>query len=536
MLAVGAGADDLQSTLAQFAGLEVAAINSQRSTTVAGPKSALQRLAEHLKLHGVFNRWVGVEVPYHSSHMDPLQDEFMASLSWLKPSPPQQPLYSTVFGDQATEGVFDAAYFWKNARQPVKLRNALIAAIASGFNLFLEVGPHPVLANSIQDVLAQERRPGETLFCQRRDAPDELTLLRAVASVHASGLPIDWTSVVPTRDPIDVPHYAFVRRRHWAESSAAADRRLGRPSQPPLIERANDGPHPQFWIDLGSPRFEFVLDHVVTGHVVLPAAFYIAMALEFVTQGASTTGTVRLEGIEFERALIIVPDTPGTLLMDVDCDQRHIRFYHRRTNGEWQRHSVMRYRIDSEETSAHYTPLSRLQVEHATLIDAVHAYHTHARHGLKYGPAFRLLDALWLNLSDDGESALARLGTAPQANDNYTLHPAVLDAAFQATLSILDDSDDAVVPVRIDQLTFRLGASAPAWVHARLNESNAEEVNANVTLLDESGSVFCQVFGLSCRALESRSVTHKAQTSGCLLRQSWLLPAQATGASVWLPS
>jgi acyl transferase domain-containing protein len=504
LLAVGVGLAQAQQLLAQFDGIEISAINSPRAVAFAGSKRDLDRLAERLELSNVFHRWLGVEVPYHSSHMDPLREQFLSRLAWLTPRPPQVPLFSTVRGGIAPSGIFDSAYFWQNARQPVRLNDALDAAIDAGFNAFLEIGPHPVLAASIKDVLAARDQAGETFYCQRRGAPDELTFLRAVAALHAYGLPIDWSMATPPRHPRPVPHYAFTRTRHWVESEQSERQRVGCAPTPSLLDQRDDGPNPRYRLDLASPRLDYLADHQVAGKTVLPAALYAVMSLEFALERSEEHTPVQLESLAFERVLVMPNDDPGILLMDVQSEQTELRFHHRRSSDDWIHHASARV---APFTAAHpdsAPSLAQLQREHITALDVGKLYDRFARSGLKYGPAFRRLGAVWTNPDGKGNSILARLTPGDDSRRHRALDPTVLDAAFQAVLALFDDADAASVPVQIAQLAFHASGTSPQWIHAKTQMANAGTVSADLNLLASDGSVVCSVTGLVCREIEDQ--------------------------------
>ncbi|WP_335984737.1 hypothetical protein, partial [Streptomyces sp. CA2R106] len=56
---------------------------------------------------------------------------------------------------------------------------------------------------------------------EREDA-GSARLLRSLGQAHVGGLPVDWRRVVPVGVTVDLPTYAFQRRRYWLESAGAA--------------------------------------------------------------------------------------------------------------------------------------------------------------------------------------------------------------------------------------------------------------------------------------------------------------------------
>lgn len=88
MLALGVPASDIEGMIE---GLEefvsIAAINSPSSVTLAGDPEPLEEIAAWAQAKGVFNRFLAVEVAYHSPHMEPLQDILFSALQHLQPAP-----------------------------------------------------------------------------------------------------------------------------------------------------------------------------------------------------------------------------------------------------------------------------------------------------------------------------------------------------------------------------------------------------------------------------------------------------------------
>ncbi|MCZ9348223.1 hypothetical protein NGM36_00065, partial [Streptomyces mutabilis] len=63
----------------------------------------------------------------------------------------------------------------------------------------------------------------------RKDRDEESTALAALGRLHATGVTVDWAAVLDGTGarPVDLPTYAFQRRRYWPETTAvtAADPR-----------------------------------------------------------------------------------------------------------------------------------------------------------------------------------------------------------------------------------------------------------------------------------------------------------------------
>jgi NADPH:quinone reductase-like Zn-dependent oxidoreductase/thioesterase domain-containing protein/SAM-dependent methyltransferase/acyl carrier protein len=125
--------------------------------------------------------------------------------------------------------------------------------------------------------------------------------------------------------------------------------------------------------------------------------------------------------------------------------------------------------------------------------------------GLDFGPAFRGIDGLWRR---DGE-ALAHV-RSPEAvtreRSRYRLHPALLDACFQALSAALtpgrsDERSKLYLPVCVERIRVRSLASLPTWSHARLVEQGGNSVVGDLEILDESGRALVEITGFRCQAV-----------------------------------
>jgi acyl transferase domain-containing protein len=103
MLAVGVGEVEAVALLAAHGErVSIAAANSPSATTLAGDRDALESIAAELERQGLFNRFLHVELAYHSPYMDRLRSELLAALADIEPQAPEIPLYSTVMGAGST--------------------------------------------------------------------------------------------------------------------------------------------------------------------------------------------------------------------------------------------------------------------------------------------------------------------------------------------------------------------------------------------------------------------------------------------------
>jgi acyl transferase domain-containing protein len=161
VLATGLNVQQAEACLANHDGqVSIAAVNSAAAITLAGEPDALARIAEQLEQEGIFNRFLQVEVAYHSPHMDALKPELGKALRRIRPQRPALPPYSMVTARLANDSPMDGEYWCDNIREPVRFAGTIEAVLADGHLAFLEVGPHPALATSLRDAFRKTGTSG----------------------------------------------------------------------------------------------------------------------------------------------------------------------------------------------------------------------------------------------------------------------------------------------------------------------------------------------------------------------------------------
>ncbi|WP_206793889.1 type I polyketide synthase [Amycolatopsis sp. MtRt-6] len=213
MLSVAAPAAEVRDGIAPWADrLSVAAVNGPLSTVVSGEPGALREFAETTEAR---TRLVPVDYASHSAQVDALREEIVSVLAGISPRTPEIPMISSMTGTPAAD--LGAEYWFASLREPVEFERAVRALGESGYGVFVEVSPHPVLTGAIADTLDTPVVTG-TL---RRDDGSERRLLTSFAEASVRGVPVDWAEVLGRAGTVDLPTYAFRHRRFWPDAVAA---------------------------------------------------------------------------------------------------------------------------------------------------------------------------------------------------------------------------------------------------------------------------------------------------------------------------
>ncbi|MFE0101630.1 acyltransferase domain-containing protein [Streptomyces sp. NPDC059009] len=211
--------DEVEQRLVDLPAICAAIASSPSSTVVSGDAAAVDELIRDWSGQGVPIREVNSDVAFHSPHMDPLTAQLREALQDLSPRAPEVPLYTTALDDPRAEGLHDAAYWVANLRNPVRLTEAVEAAVQDGHRRFLEVSPHPVVSHSVTETLTHlEIQNGHVGHTLRRNRPELPTFLANLGRLHVHGAVLDWAALHAAGQLAELPPIAWQHRRHWLDA------------------------------------------------------------------------------------------------------------------------------------------------------------------------------------------------------------------------------------------------------------------------------------------------------------------------------
>ncbi len=510
MLAVGDGIAALQPLLDEYTGrVAVAAVNSPLSVTLCGDHDAIAALATTLEQRRTFCRVMSVDVPYHSQHLDIIRDDTLAALAGLRPLAPAVPIVSEVTGDWMGEAPFDAAYWWRNTREPVRFADAALRLIADGYSTFVEVGPHPVLAASLNECLKHAGVEGVCLPSLRRNDDDRRILLRTLAALHARGVTADWERALGRPAcRVDLPPYPWNKERVWFEGvqsdAAAPDARRDHTR---ILGNRVRAVQPHWETNLASPSLSYLADHRIHDAIVFPGAAYVAMALD----AAADLGEAHpvLEHVEFRKALFLPDDMRVRVQAVFDPSSRGLTVHAQpdgNANAPWAAHaSCVIAAAQATEPAARDLAAVRARCGTQLAHDAF--YDELKRRGFTFGPRFEGLESIQLG---DGEAVgFVRLPEAFPVELTGRVHPALFDAGLQVLIAAVEsrrkpgERSPGFLPTHADKIASYAPIGSAFWSHAALSESTTDGFAGSVAIFDESGACLLEIEGLRARTLES---------------------------------
>ncbi|OPC84035.1 Type I polyketide synthase [Embleya scabrispora] len=450
MLAVRASEDAVDALLHGYDRLGVAAVNGPESVVVSGARDQVVALRDRLVAEGTSAKLLDVDHAFHSPLMDPILDEFAASIGELPAGRMAIPIVSTRTGRESTASELTSVAHWvRHVREPVRFFTAVESARAAGAGVFYEMGPGSALTSIAKDAFAASGvTDAVALSASRRNRGPVRTLVGSLAQLHVRGGAVDWAALLgDARRSVDLPTYAFQRQRYWL------DFRAGTGTADVVSAGLSAAEHPLLGAVVEHPGTDEVVftdrwslrthawlaDHAVFGAVVVPATAYLDLALwvgDFV--GCTAIGELSLEvplivpdtGEVRVRVVVGTADESGRRALDVysgpDGDEDRA--------GGWTRHATGSLapgtaRADDAGTPAAWPPAGAEQVD----IDAL--YDSFADAGFDYGPVFRGLREVWRRGDDLFATATLPTDADGSAAGGFALHPALLDAALHAVVA-----------------------------------------------------------------------------------------------------
>jgi NAD(P)-dependent dehydrogenase (short-subunit alcohol dehydrogenase family)/acyl carrier protein len=354
-----------------------------------------------------------------------------------------------------------------------------------------------------------------------RKRPERRSLLEGVARLYVSGGEPDWDAITGPTERVSLPRYPWQRQRHWEESEASRMDRLA-PMRHPLLGRRALSPQPTWNIYLSaSTPPAFLVDHRVQRSVVFPGAGYIEMALAAAAEMAADRSSgelrVELENVTFENAAFLDEEDAYQLQTSVDTRTLEVRIDGRRDSvqggdgaraategGTWKRHLRCELRLlSATQRDACRLDSVPCDASRASL-DVATCYQQLAKQGLDYGPAFRNI----ASIERTGDGIIARIEASEVLGDvsPYRLHPALLDACFQALLVAgFTTTEGPYLPVGIRRLRLlRPRAGGELTVVARATRADAAALEGDLDIYDASGQLCVELSGVRAVAIERR--------------------------------
>lgn len=482
--------------------IEIAADNGSSSVTVSGGVEAVELAVKEARRNRLACRLLDIDYPYHSRRLDGIRDAFLAQTGDIATSLTDVIMMSTVLGAAVGNHLLDAEYWWKNLRNEVLFQQAVKAAVADGTELFIEIGPRPILLSPVTSSIEEsgvEARAihslAETDDKAGRDNivkdPVQTIIARAIANGHIPPLPANRERRVDRRLPL--PLYPWQHKSfHPEHTSEALDFYAGPPRHPLIGGRMTQGT-PEWRTLLDTTLVPYLADHRVGGDVVVPGTALAEMALAAARE-MKRAGPIAVEDFDILQPLVLPPHGTREISVRYSDPSASIEIYSRPrfAPDEWTLHA--RGHVNG---APEVPPLPPSVSGEILREDPERIYDIAARSGIDYGPDFALLRSL---RRDDEEVIEVKLAAPPAHTGVFTrshiLHPASLDASFHGLFDLLvvdPHQRKAWVPTRFDRVSVWHDGAVITDATILVERDNAQSKTVTIWLRDAQGSVVARL-------------------------------------------
>ncbi|MFE3442888.1 SDR family NAD(P)-dependent oxidoreductase [Nocardia sp. NPDC059180] len=513
------------------AGVAVGAVNTAAAVVLSGAYTEVDSVVERLGSQGRKTRWLEVSHAFHSPLMEPMLADFAAAIAQLSFNQPLIPMVSNIDATIRTAGGIGAGaadpatagYWVEQVRATVRFGEAIRALYRAGADRFVVAGPDGGLTGLITQNLEDLSLPVEhptvgdpatntpttvaiaaamVVPVLGRDRDETETALNTAARLDVEGVGVDWDAVLGgCGRRVELPGYAFQRRRYWLRPSGVSDAvslglsGAGHPLLGAVMASAgSDGVVLTGRLSLAIQPW--LVDHAVGGTVLFPGTGFVELAM----RAGEEVGRPVLRELMLTTPLVLTAETAVQLQVVVDGPDgqeqgaQRVVVYSRDAGdpqAEWVTHAegvLDRQGVDVANSVAAGPVSEGLAVwpPRGAVPVAVHdLYSVLADRGYDYGPAFQGLRSLWRR----GEELFVEASLPDTVSDasEFGLHPALLDSVLHATVmgAGADAGVEVMLPFAWSQVSLHaVGASV---VRARIRPADSDSGAMAIEVADSSG-------------------------------------------------
>jgi acyl transferase domain-containing protein len=538
LLSAALSEEQARRFLAPWAGrLTVSVVNSPQSVVIAGEPEALEEALAELDRAQVRARRIPVDYAAHTAQVEAIEGRILAVAREVVAHEPTVPFYSTVDGEPSTGLGTDPGYWYRNLRRPVRFADTVRAILAEGGQVrFIEVSPHPVLAACLEDLAAEAQRQDVAVLGTLRrgeGGPERLAL--SLAGAHAAGIEPDWAAVFAGLRPrrVDLPTYAFQRRRFWADPAVVlpAARQDGPPpgsstAEHPFLTSAVELPDGGMVLagTVSLAAWPWLVDRAIADGPVMPETGFVELALEAGVRAGCPA--VRQMTLQAPLALGADPVELRVMAQAADGDGTRRFAVHARISGAdgqpWIEHARGLLTPNAPGAAEAYEASHAWPPDRADPLNPAEVYRGLAERGLEYGPGFQGLRAAWC----DGERVFAEVSLPEEAaagDPAFHLHPVLLDAALQAMSALPGSGSRTLTSFEWSGVTVHPPAPAvpmPTKLYLEVCPVGAAEVR--IGLFDQAGHLLAAVDSVESRPAPPQLFEQaRASAAAMLLHPRW---------------
>lgn len=377
---------------------------------------------------------------------------------------------------------FGAQYWRHNLQQSVLFHSAITSLLheSPDTGIHLEIGPHSALAGPLRQIYAEKQSSSQYFSVLTREKNDTGAYLETMGQLYCAEARVHQPFPVDARVLPQYPTYAWNHQQsHWTENRLMKSWRFKRHAHHDLLGSRtleSSDLEPAWRNILRVVDVPWLRDHVVGHDTVFPAAAYVAMAGEAVSQlhdNGDISYTVRK--IHLNNAMLLQDDES----LEIVTTLRRQKLTSKQ-DSKWYEFTVSSHNASGWTRHCHglvtnggpeQLPICKTEV-FLRKVSPGRWYKALARIGLNYGPRFAGLHDITASVVEKASSA--RVTDKQDDHESpYALHPSTMDIIFQSwtvaqTNGIYRGLTCLLLPTYIDEIF--VGDSRSATMHLVTSE------------------------------------------------------------------
>ncbi|NEP59189.1 MAG: acyltransferase domain-containing protein, partial [Symploca sp. SIO2G7] len=489
----------------------IAAINEPESVVISGEVEAIDAIVRNLASEEIKTKQLQVSHAFHSPLMRPILAEFAAVAKEITYSQPRIPLISNVTGKQISDGIATAKYWVDHVCQPVQFSKSMTTLYEQGYEIFLEIGPKPILLGMGRQCLPEE--VGVWLPSLRPTTGEWEQMLSSVGKLYVNGVEVNWSGLEQgyKRHRIVLPTYPFQRERYWIEVNKQHKKPwlkekllhplLGKKQQLAGLENQQ-----RFESYLGSDSPRYLRHHRAFDKALFPTTAYLEMALA-AGRNRFEQSQVVVSDLVITRGMILPKGelkTVQTILTAGDEQSYKLQIYAQQSQqqqkeSEWILHAYGTIKLSEFDYSKKNFDIKKAWKECNQEVEVKQHYQKCQQIKIVYGSSFQGIQQLYFGKNQ----ALGKISLPTELMSevtDYQFHPALLDAGLQVILHALPETEknQTYLPVGVNNFKLYGRPGLSLWTYASTIKTDNNLV-ANVTLVSEQGEVIATVEGIQIK-------------------------------------
>lgn len=358
---------------------------------------------------------------------------------------------------------------------------------------------------------------------------------KKIAQLWVKGMKFNWDILYSDHKPkkIALPTYLFSKERCWVltvdEMKSRQEDSTGKNLHPVIHTNVSTLNKVQFFTRFTGEEF-FIKAHIILGQNVLPGAVYLEMVYEAARNVlADENIQIQIGNVIWLQPLIILDEYRELYTSLTPEKNGNLAFKIYDTNAKSEVNVYCEgVVIVKEFAEPKSLDIQGLKNDCQNEIEGSYVYEQLGSIGVNYGDELRSIKKVYIGKDEALVELVSSDKVAHNYND-YTLHPSILDAAFQSNISInsdinIDANEDKEValPFALDKLVAYQSCTNHMFVHIKkVNKQGTQGLNKiNIDICDENGNVCISLTHMTYKKKKSTSESEKKDIN--LFQHEWV--------------